>query len=190
MVRMKQKITALYYDDVTYKKVDLPIVVSERGLVYVGSFDEAIADVMQRFNEKGAFEWHKDEMKLAPVRLQLTEYFNKQRNQFDLSFDWQFGTPFQQEVWTKLVGIPYGQTSSYGVIAKQIGRPQAVRAVGSAIGKNPLSIIVPCHRVLTSTGKLGGYSGGLSMKCELLEIEGVIDQSKSLAKDLKTSSIL
>lgn len=181
---MKQKVTTLYYDYVTYKAFTLPLVSSKQGLVYVGSFDEAMTDVMERFNKKGSFKWHQDPLKLAPVRLQLEEYFNKERDQFDLSFDWQVGTPFQREVWTQLSEVPYGQTSSYGRIAKQIGRPQAVRAVGSAIGKNPLSVIVPCHRVLTSTGKLGGYSGGLSMKCELLEIEEVIDQVKSLPKDL------
>lgn len=175
---MKQKTTTLYYNFVNYKNYVLPLVVSDDGLVYVGSFDQAIDEVKQRFNGKGKFIWCEDETKLASVRKQLEEYFAKQRKQFELSFDWQYGTSFQQEVWAKLLEIPYGQTSSYGTIAKQIGRPQAVRAVGSAIGRNPLSIIVPCHRVLTSTRQLGGYSGGLSMKRELLEIEESIHQIK------------
>ena len=81
------------------------------------------------------------------------------------------GTDFQKEVWQALATIPFGKTLSYGEIARQIGRPKAVRAVGAAIGKNPLSIIVPCHRVIGSDGKLTGFAGGLETKASLLRVE-------------------
>lgn len=168
---IKEQTKALYYDFAQYNNHWLPIVVSDHGLVYVGAFDDPIEAIIRHFDKKGSFDWFEDTNQVAPYRLQLEEYFTKRRRQFDLPLDWQYGTPFQQEVWTALLAIPYGDSSSYGEIARRIGRPQAVRAVGSAIGKNPLSIIVPCHRVLTSTGNLGGYSGGLDMKRALLELE-------------------
>ncbi len=94
------------------------------------------------------------------------------RASFDVPLDFS-GTPFQQEVWRALLTIPYGQTRSYGEIARQIGRPAAVRAVGAANGKNPISIIAPCHRVIGATGELTGFAGGLHAKATLLALEGI-----------------
>ena len=91
---------------------------------------------------------------------------------FDLTLDFS-GTAFQQKVWRALLTIPFGETRSYGEIAKQIGRPKAVRAVGAANGKNPISIVAPCHRVIGSTGELTGFAGGLDAKAFLLGVEGV-----------------
>jgi len=102
---------------------------------------------------------------------QLREYFNGRRRSFDLPLD-PAGTPFQKQVWHALRTIPYGQTRSYAQIARQIGRPSAARAVGAANGRNPLSIIVPCHRVIGSSGKLTGFAGGLKVKAQLLTLEG------------------
>jgi methylated-DNA-[protein]-cysteine S-methyltransferase len=101
---------------------------------------------------------------------QLEQYFAGERVEFDLALD-MHGTQFQRDVWDALLTIPYGETRSYGEIAKQIGRPDRARAVGSANGSNPVSIIVPCHRVIGSDGSLTGYGGGLPRKRWLLDHE-------------------
>ena len=102
---------------------------------------------------------------------QFDEYFAGERQTFDLPLSPQGGTPFQQKVWNQLKKIPYGQTISYAQLAQAVGNPKACRAVGSANGKNPISIIIPCHRVIASDGSLGGYAGGLKMKKQLLDLE-------------------
>jgi len=101
---------------------------------------------------------------------QLDEYFAGTRQTFDLPLSPK-GTPFQEKVWKQLQEIPYGQTISYSQLAQAIGNPKACRAVGSANGKNPISIIIPCHRVIASDGSLGGYSSGLENKKILLDLE-------------------
>ena len=102
---------------------------------------------------------------------QLTEYFDGKRESFELSLDMR-ATAFQLQVYDAVAAIPYGATRSYAQVAEQIGRPSAVRAVGAANGANPIPIIVPCHRVIASGGKLQGYAGGLDMKARLLAMEG------------------
>ena len=101
---------------------------------------------------------------------QLNEYFAGKRQQFDLPLDFA-GTPFQQKVWQALLSIPFGETRSYKQIAEQVGNVKAVRAVGAANGKNPISIIAPCHRVVGANGKLVGFAGGLENKEILLKLE-------------------
>jgi methylated-DNA-[protein]-cysteine S-methyltransferase len=108
---------------------------------------------------------------LKETATQLQEYFAGDRTDFDLPMELD-GTPFQQEVWTELAHIPYGETISYGELARRVGRPRGPRAVGQANGRNPIPIIVPCHRVLASNG-IGGYGGGLKVKRALLALEGV-----------------
>ncbi|GLS50269.1 methylated-DNA--protein-cysteine methyltransferase [Methylobacterium gnaphalii] len=108
---------------------------------------------------------------LAEAQRQLTEYFAGRLRKFSLALDFQ-GTPSQQQVWQALLTIPFGETRSYGQIAVQIGQPKAVRAVGAANGKNPISIIAPCHRVIGASGKLTGFAGGLGTKSFLLRLEG------------------
>lgn len=105
---------------------------------------------------------------------QLAEYFAGQRTNFDLPLDLSGGTTFQQTVWQALLGIAPGQTCSYKCLSATIGRPSAVRAVGGAVGRNPLSIIVPCHRVVGAHGALTGYAGGLARKTALLHLEGAL----------------
>lgn len=112
-----------------------------------------------------------DSALMLNVKQQLKAYFNGQLTCFDLPLNSQ-GTEFQKKVWQALMTIPYGQVVSYQTIAEKIGAPKAVRAVGAANGKNPISIIVPCHRVIAKDGKLTGYSGGLNRKKWLLGIEG------------------
>jgi len=109
---------------------------------------------------------------LLETARQLNEYFAGQRRQFDLPLDFE-GTDFQQKVWQALLSIPFGETRSYKQIAEQIGNPKAVRAVGAANGKNPISIIAPCHRVIGASGKLVGFAGGLENKDILLKIERI-----------------
>ncbi|QAY88711.1 methylated-DNA--[protein]-cysteine S-methyltransferase [Pseudomonas sp. ACM7] len=101
---------------------------------------------------------------------QLREYFAGTRSRFDLELDFA-GTEFQKKVWAALLTIPFGETRSYSEIAQQIGNPSAVRAVGAANGKNPISIIAPCHRVIGASGKLTGFAGGLEAKERLLTLE-------------------
>ncbi|MDW8848296.1 methylated-DNA--[protein]-cysteine S-methyltransferase [Erwinia sp. MMLR14_017] len=107
---------------------------------------------------------------LVETERQLKEYFAGERTTFTVTLDF-IGTEFQKKVWQALVAIPFGETRSYGEIARQIGHPKAVRAVGAANGKNPISIIAPCHRVIGSNGKLTGFAGGLEAKAFLLNIE-------------------
>ncbi|MGY8905337.1 MAG: methylated-DNA--[protein]-cysteine S-methyltransferase [Burkholderiales bacterium] len=104
---------------------------------------------------------------------QLNDYFAGRRNTFDAVLDLRTGTPFQQSVWHALLAIPPGATTSYSALSQAIGKPRAVRAVGAAIGRNPISIVVPCHRVIGANGTLTGYAGGLHRKTALLQLEGV-----------------
>ena len=113
---------------------------------------------------------------LKQAMQQLTGYFAGQRTQFDLPLDLSGGTAFQQSVWQALLAIPQGTTASYSQISSRIGKPAAVRAVGAAVGRNPVSIIVPCHRVMGSNGSLTGYAGGLDRKTALLSLEGVLQK--------------
>ena len=115
-------------------------------------------------------DWIFSEKPFADAREQLTAYFSGERKSFDLKLN-PGGTEFQLQVLQELQKIPYGTTTSYADIAKRIGRPKAVRAVGAANGRNPIPIIIPCHRVIGSSGKLTGYGGGLPLKHRLLELE-------------------
>ncbi|HJP81489.1 MAG TPA: methylated-DNA--[protein]-cysteine S-methyltransferase [Candidatus Saccharimonadales bacterium] len=121
---------------------------------------------------KPTSEWVQDDTPFVELTRQLQEYFSGGRNRFELQYSMK-GTAFQEEVWNELEKIPFGKTTTYGVIAAKIGRPRAVRAVGTAVGHNPMSIIVPCHRVLATSGGLGGYAGGLGGKRALLNIENI-----------------
>ena len=118
-------------------------------------------------------DWRQADGELDAVCRQLDEYFAGRRRQFELRLAPR-GTPFQQAVWQALQRIPYGRTCSYSDLAAAIARPQAVRAVGTANGANPLSIVIPCHRVIGRDGSLTGYAGGLPRKQLLLELEGAL----------------
>lgn len=111
---------------------------------------------------------------LNAANQQLQAYFAGNLRQFDLPLDLRGGTAFQQAVWQALLRIPVGETTSYGEISRRIAKPLAMRAVGTAIGSNPISIIVPCHRVVGADGSLTGYAGGLDRKLALLQLEGAL----------------
>lgn len=111
---------------------------------------------------------------LDAAKRQLDEYFHGRRQRFDLPIDLGQGTDFQQAAWRALLAIPAGTTTSYGALAARLGKHRAVRAVGAAVGRNPLSIVVPCHRVVGGNGSLTGYAGGLDRKQALLRLEGAL----------------
>jgi methylated-DNA-[protein]-cysteine S-methyltransferase len=118
----------------------------------------------------GAMQEDKDSPALVEAERQLGEYFAGKRNRFELDLDFN-GTEFQKKVWRALLEIPYGETRTYHQIAIRIGHATAMRAVGAANGKNPISIIAPCHRVIGASGSLTGFAGGLPTKAKLLEME-------------------
>lgn len=152
--------------DQVQDKIESPV-----GTLFITATEKGLSGVYTEPQSKIPFA-KKTHSKLQAAKLQLKEYFAGKRKKFDLQFDLQ-GTPFQLKVWKKLSEIPFGETRSYQDIAKSLRQPKAYRAVGNANGKNPICIIIPCHRVITSSGKLGGYSSGLAMKKTLLKIEGI-----------------
>lgn len=114
---------------------------------------------------------------LQQAEQELTRYFAGTLARFDVPLDMTYGTPFQRAVWQSLLQIAPGTTTTYGAISQRIGKPQAVRAVGGAVGRNPLGIIVPCHRVIGANGSLTGYAGGLDRKTALLALERPFPES-------------
>lgn len=108
---------------------------------------------------------------LRAARRQVLDFLDGKRTGFELPLDLSGGTPFQQSVWRELLAIPCGATTTYAALSRSIGKPQAARAVGAAVGRNPVSIVVPCHRVLGGDGSLTGYAGGLERKAALLRLE-------------------
>ena len=115
---------------------------------------------------------------LLETQRQLAEYFSGKRESFSLALD-PMGTKFQNDVWQALLSIPFGETRSYGQLARQLGNPRATRAVGAANGRNPISIVIPCHRVIGSSGKLTGFAGGLETKARLLRLESRASKASS-----------
>jgi methylated-DNA-[protein]-cysteine S-methyltransferase len=151
-------------------------IASPLGAVLLAAADTGLAGVwfvhdQAHLPDHSGWQTHHQHPMLLTTAEQLTAYFNGQRQAFDLNLATCWGTPFQRRVWQALMQIPYGKTTHYGLIARAIGNPKAVRAVGAAIGRNPHSIVVPCHRVLGAQGALTGYAGGLSRKHFLLQHE-------------------
>lgn len=161
---MKKHIETTLQRVITSPIGKLYLVASENGLRGIHWKKQSIP-LLSRFNSKDPIS-----KILQKTEKQLQEYFTGSRKKFELKLDLD-GTEFQKKVWSQLMRVPYAHTRSYKDVAIQIGKKKAVRAVGSANGKNPICIIVPCHRVITSSGSLGGYSGGLKIKTTLLELE-------------------
>jgi O-6-methylguanine DNA methyltransferase len=150
------------------------------GLAYLGlpnaggrGFAGWLARAMPGAPREEAFAPNRDAIR------QVLEYLEGKRTEFDLALDLR-GTPFQVSVWNALLAIPYGATRSYADVAKTVGNADAVRAVGAANGANPVALVVPCHRVIQSGGKLGGYGGGLDLKRRLLAMEQSVRHQGSL----------
>ncbi len=140
------------------------------GPLWLESDGEALTGL--HFGRPEAVLGEEDQAPFTEVMVQLKAYFAGELKRFDVPLRME-GTPFQKGVWAALRKIPYGQTISYGELARRVGSPGAFRAVGSANGKNPVAIIVPCHRVINTGGGLGGFGGGLDKKRTLLALEGV-----------------
>lgn len=153
-----------------YKIIDSPV-----GKLKLVASDKGLVAVLWR-NDKpsrvrlGELEEDGKDAILVETERQLVEYFAGQRKTFSVGLDMR-GTDFQRNVWNALLAIPFGETRSYGQLAKQLGNPKAMRAVGAANSRNPISILVPCHRVIGSSGKLTGFAGGLATKAQLLKLE-------------------
>jgi len=161
--------TRMNYNVFTIEHHTYLLAATAKGLSFVGSQDKGMSELKAFYPE--VTELTDNITELAVVAQQLKEYLTGKRKSFDVKTDVK-GTEFQKTVWQQLSQIPYGQTTDYSKLATKIGRPQAYRAVGTAVGKNPLLMIVPCHRVLTKSGLIGGYRGGPTMKRELLALEG------------------
>ena len=157
----------------SYEYTLMPSPVGQLTLVARDGKLSAILWKTERANRVRLGELHEanDSPVLLEAQRQLQEYFAGTRNQFTLELDFT-GTDFQKQVWQALLTIPFGETRSYSQIAQQIGNPKAVRAVGAANGRNPISIIAPCHRVIGASGELTGFAGGLQAKQYLLALEG------------------
>ncbi|MEB4796959.1 methylated-DNA--[protein]-cysteine S-methyltransferase [Paenibacillus chondroitinus] len=164
----------LIYTEVATPIGALVLITSPKGLCRVafGTMSQNQDDLQEwvtRWFGKGT-EFREDVGTLAPIVQQLEEYFRGERLRFDGELDLQ-GTDFQKKVWTALLDVPYGETASYKHIAEAIQSPKAVRAVGGANNKNPIPVIIPCHRIIGVSGGLVGYAGGLDMKIHLLDLE-------------------
>jgi len=161
----------IYYGKLEHNGWSFYLAATDNGLCYVGSQNKEIDEIEAWADKKRAdSELVHDEGKINCYKEQLISYLDGERKEFDLAMDLK-GTAFQESVWEALQHIPYGETVSYMNIAEKIEKPKAVRAVGAAIGANPVMILVPCHRVIAKDGKLTGFRGGIPMKESLLELE-------------------
>jgi O-6-methylguanine DNA methyltransferase len=157
----------LYYSQMKSLIGPLNLAVSGKGLVAL-EFDRHLFPPT-----KSKYHWEESAEKTEPFIRELNEYFAGGRREFSFSLDLR-GTDFQLLCWHALLAIPYGETRTYADIARAVRKPQAFRAVGMANNRNPVAIVVPCHRVIASDGTLCGYGGGLDIKRKLLELEGVL----------------
>jgi methylated-DNA-[protein]-cysteine S-methyltransferase len=164
-------------DKIYYTSFDSPflrkvfVASTEKGVCMVDFLTSEKA-FLKRLREQFPGEIIRDDQKNKAVLSQLKRYLQGKLQRFDCPLDFR-GTPFQKKVWSELAKIPYGQTRSYQKIARAIGHPKAFRAVGNANGKNPLPLIIPCHRVIESNGGLGGFGHGIKVKKELLDFERI-----------------
>jgi methylated-DNA-[protein]-cysteine S-methyltransferase len=166
--------------DVAYTSVDSPlgplvVAATPKGLVRVSytefrGEDEVLEELARRVSPRVL----EAPARLDPVRRELDEYFEGRRQDFDVPIDWSYLAGFTREVLRATARIGFGEVSSYAGVAAEAGSPRAVRAAGNALGANPMPVVVPCHRVLRSGGKLGGYTGGLERKEFLLRLEGAL----------------
>jgi O-6-methylguanine DNA methyltransferase len=156
----------LFYSTARINGINFKVFASHKGILKI-----FINDKESKIKQGDAIKLQPDDPYMFNVFTQLKEYFNNERHEFDLPLDLR-GTDFQQGVWNELRKIPYGRTISYKDLAIKMGGETKTRAVGQANSQNPVPIVVPCHRVINTGGKIGGYSGGLEIKEKLLELEG------------------
>jgi methylated-DNA-[protein]-cysteine S-methyltransferase len=169
---MTKKISAfIYWSLLSNEGWNMHVAATDEGLCYVGSQNQPLDELKQWVKARyPGSSLIRDDEKLRPYMAELAQYLQGTLGRFTLPIIFR-GTPFQEAVWHALCDIPYGQTKSYSDIAQHIQKPTSVRAVGAAIGANPILITVPCHRVIGKNGALTGYRGGIEMKTKLLQLE-------------------
>jgi methylated-DNA-[protein]-cysteine S-methyltransferase len=177
--RLTARIAASGLADVGYASVESPFgtlhaAVTSRGLVRLAFPEEHLDTMLERLAGELSPRIVEAPSLLDPLRRELEEYFAGRRRAFELPLDWALIGPFGRRVLRKTAAIPYGGHLSYAEVAAEAGSPRGARAAGNALGSNPIPIVIPCHRVLRSGGKLGGYGGGLDRKRWLLELEGAL----------------
>lgn len=162
----------LYYTTANSPRGDVIIMAAEEGIVWTSTPRTPIqnAQIWAKKHLKAEIKENNELPILKKTKQQLEDYFDGKKVEFTVPFI-MTGTDFQKAVWTAMLNIPYGKTKSYGEVARLIGRPAAVRALGAACGSNPIAILIPCHRIVGSNGKLTGYGGGLPTKEWLLKLE-------------------
>jgi methylated-DNA-[protein]-cysteine S-methyltransferase len=157
----------------------MPIISSPLGNIFLSTQDDSISEL--RFTTEEVSKEPLNSL-LTEAKKQLDDYFSSKRKTFNLPVVLS-GTPFQYQVWEAVNKIPFGQTTSYLKLSQVLGNPAAIRAVGAAIGANPILVIIPCHRIIGTNGQLTGYAGGLDRKEKLLELEGRPRQAKQASLD-------
>lgn len=163
----------LYYDVVRFPQFgSILAAATERGLCFISFRESAEGEYLERWTAAD-FTVVRSEPTLRQPMAQLGRYFAGKLSKFDLPLDLRFATGFTREVLQETARIGFGKVRTYQDIARAIGKPRATRAVGNALGKNPIPIVIPCHRVVATGGGLGGFTGGLNYKCKLLKIEGI-----------------
>lgn len=168
---MKKNEQRIEYSLFIFEKWELYIAKTEKGLCYVGSPGQSKGKMQEWMNKQfPSATLEENNQSLKPYRNELLNYFQGSTESFMLPIDVK-GTPFQEKVWKALKEISYGKTASYSAVAERIQHPAAVRAVGTAIGANPVLIAVPCHRVISKKGSIAGYRGSIELKRYLLDLE-------------------
>ena len=166
--------------DVAYTRVDSPLgpllaAGTDRGLVRLSYLEFRGEDeTLQQLADDVSPRVLEAPERLDPIRRELDEYFDGRRNAFDIDIDWSPMGEFQRRILEATAAIPFGGHLSYGEVAERAGKPRAFRAAGTALGRNPIPIVIPCHRVWAAGGQLGGYTGGVDRKRVLLELEGAL----------------
>ncbi len=178
--RLRERAAAEGLLDVAYASADSPfgpllLAQTPRGLVRVGLPNQDPEELLSDLAERVSPRVLEAPAELDEVRRELDRYFEGRLEQFELPLDWSLSDGFRLRVLRQIARIPYGQTRSYTEMARGAGNERAVRAAGTACGRNPIPLVVPCHRVLRVGGALGGYGGGLEMKRGLLELEGILE---------------
>jgi methylated-DNA-[protein]-cysteine S-methyltransferase len=176
--RFREAALTLGLVDVGFDVVDSPlgelfVAVSDRGLAAI-SYDTRPEDQLERLARIAGPRVLRSSRSVVETRRELDEYFAGKRRMFDLSLDLRAMPPFTVSVLRELARVPYGRTTTYGELAARVGHPRAARAVGTVMNRNRIPIVLPCHRVVGSTGDLVGYAGGLGRKITLLELEGAL----------------
>ena len=176
--RFRAAAEALGLLDAGFDVVDSPVgplfvAATDRGLLRI-SYDAAPESQLDRLAELAGPRVLRAPRRVDPVRRQLDEYFAGRREAFELEVDLRRAAAFQADVLRELARVPYGETTTYGALATRVGRPRAARAIGTVMNRNPIPIVLPCHRVVGADGSLTGYAGGLERKEALLRLEGAI----------------